>query len=261
MTSFITQLPSAFTDTSLLKLVRDPAIALGTRLLFDFKNGYCNPNPIGNLADAATFVNLVDGAPGATLIAGAQKLINDAATTGGIRAPGVDASGQAISLGITYNLYPTNHSFIALAWVKCPSVALNKAYQTIFSYGVTGSSQSGLFFIDSGADGKSPRVVANNQANVPVYNSVPGFTVDVVHQVGVAWRPGFFDVILDGVVVASFANVNVSLLDMSTSNMSALSNRQSATLYRLLLEDLIVSGRSASQAAAADFSAATGRFS
>lgn len=260
MTSYITHLAGAFSDSTMSKLVRDKAITKGTRLLFDFKSSYSNPNADGTMTLGAPFVNVVDGAPGASIGGSATyAFINNRGTTGGIKAPGAAGNGHVIGLGNTYSLHAGSHSFIALAWVKCPSDAVANSYQSIFQL-IGASNQNTMFSIDTGADGKSPRVVANNQNNAPIFNAIPGFTAGAVHQIGVSWQPGFVDVILDGVVVLSFANVNMTLLDLSSYNMTALTARQSTTLYRLFLEDLSVSGRSPTAAASADFLSASGRF-
>lgn len=260
MTSLITHLEGEFSDTNMDKLVRDKAISKGTRLLFDFKNSYSNPNPDGPLKFGAVFTNLVDGAPGAVIGgADAAALINERRSTGGIRSPASGANGQLINLGKSYSLHATNPSFIALAWVKCPSNAVANAYQGIFK--LQGSSvQNTLFSIDTGFNGRAPRVVANNQNNVPVYEEVPGFTTDAVHQIGVAWRLGFIDVILNGVVVKTITNINQKLLDLSGYDLIAQTARQSTTLHRILLEDLTVAGRTAAQAASADFAAGKGGY-
>ena len=102
---------------------------------------------------------------------------------------------------------------------------------------------------------------AKNQNNTPSYRDIPGFTIDVVHRIGVSWRPGFVDVIYDGKVVLTFGNANSLILDLSTYNMTALTGRQSTTLYRLFFEDLSLSRRSASEAAAADYASAKGLYS
>lgn len=261
MTSLITHLQSKFSDSAMDKLVRDKAVSAGTRLLFDFSNSYSNPNPDGALPYGAAFVNLVDGAPGA-VIGGANgaALVNGRGTSGGIKSPAAGANGQSIVLGNSYSLHEASPSFIALAWVKCPSDAVANSYQGIFQL-LGGGVQNSLFSIDTGANGKTPRVVANNQNNVPVYRDVPGFTPDVVHQVGVSWRPGFVDVILDGAVVLSFPNANAGLLNLSAYNLAALTARQSTTLYRIFFEDLSTAQRSAAAAAAADYSSASNLYS
>lgn len=261
MTSLITQLPGTFGDNSMDKLVRDKAIAKGTRLLFDFKSSYSNPNEKGPLALGATFINMVDGAPHAVIGgSSANAFVNHSDTTGGILAPGAGANGHVIMLGNSYSLHATAPSFIATAWIKCPRDAVASSYQTVFSL-IGANNQNALFAMDTGADGKSPRVNANSHNNVPVFKAVPGFTLDVVHQIGVAWRPGFVDVILDGHVVSTTTNVNTDLLDLSAFTLNALTARQSTSLYRLFLDNLAVSERTVAQAAAADFSAANGRYS
>lgn len=261
MASLITHLQNKFSDSTMDKLVRDRAVSSGTRLLFDFSNSYSNPNPDGALKFGSGFANLVDGAPGAVIGgADAAPLINERGSTGGIRSPASGANGQLINLGRSYSLHATNPSFIALAWVKCPSNAVANAYQGIFK--LQGSSvQNTLFSIDTGFNGRAPRVVANNQNNVPVYEDVPGFTPDAVHQIGVAWRLGFVDVILNGVVVKTITNINQKLLDLSGYDLIAQTARQSTTLHRILLEDLTVARRSVAAAAAADYASAKGRFS
>ncbi|WP_350574940.1 hypothetical protein [Pseudomonas sp. HY2-MNA-CIBAN-0224] len=261
MTSLITHLQNKFSDSAMDKLVRDKAISAGTRLLFDFSNSYSNPNPDGTIPFGAKFVNLVDGAPGAVIGgANAAALVNGRSTSGGIRAPASGANGQTIVFGNTYSLHEASPSFIALAWVKCPSNAVASSYQTVFSL-IGMNNQNALFAMDTGADGKSPRVNANSHNNVPVFKVVPGFTLDVVHQIGVAWRPGFVDVILDGQVVSTTTNVNTDLLDLSAYNLQALTARQSTTLYRVFFEDLSTAKRSAAAAAAADYSSAKGLYS
>ncbi len=262
MTTFIKHLTDTFTDTGMSKLVRDKVIAAGTRLLFDFKDSYCNQNPDGALALGNTFLNMVDGAPSAVIGgSSANAFVNNSDTTGGILAPGAAAVGHIISLGSTYSLHATDPSFIALAWIKCPASAITTANQAIFQL-IGANNQNTLFSMDTGANGKSPRVMANNHNNVPsTYRDIVGFTTDAVHQIGVAWRPGFCDVIFNGAIITTFVNVNADLLDLSAFNMTALTTRQSTTMYRLLLEDLTISGRTVAQAAVADFAAATGRFS
>lgn len=260
MTSYITHLTDAFADTGMGKLVRDKAISAGTRLLFDFKDNYCNPNADGAMVLGAPFLNMVDGAPGAVIGgSSANVFTNNSNTTGGITAPGAAAIGHIISLGNTYSLHATSPSFIATAWIKCPAAAIATSFQSIFQL-IGASNQNTLFSMDTGGDGKSPRVVANNHSNAPTFQAVTGFTTGVVHQIGVAWRPGFYDVIFDGAIVTTFANVNADILDLSAFSMTALTTRQSTTLYRILLEDITLSGRTVAQAAAADFAAATGRF-
>lgn len=261
MTSLITHLQNRFSDSAMDKLVRDKAISAGTRLLFDFSNSYSNSNPDGALAFGAKFVNLVDGAPGA-VIGGvnAAALVNGRGTSGGIKAPASGANGQSVVLGSSYSLHEASPSFIALAWVKCPSDAVASSYQTVFSL-IGTNNQNALFAMDTGPDGKTPRVNANSHNNVPVFKVVPGFTLDVVHQIGVAWRPGFVDVILDGQVVSTTTNVNTDLLDLSAYNLQALTARQSTTLYRVFFEDLSTAKRSAAAAAAADYSSAKGLYS
>ena len=243
------------------KLVRDKAISAGTRLLFDFSNSYSNPNADGALKPGASFANLVDGAPGAVIEGSSSiALLNNRTTTGGIKSPGAASAGQSIVFGKSYSLHATSPSLIATAWVKCPSDAVAVAYQGIFQL-IGTNNQSSLFAFDTGASGKSLRVNANNQNNTPSYRDIPGFTVDVVHQVGASWRPGFVDVIFDGKVIFTFGNANPLLLDLSAYNMTALTGRQSTTLYRLFFEDLSLSRRSASEAAAADFASAKGLYS
>lgn len=257
--SLITHVNKQLTDTDLPRITRDPAIAAGTLLLFDFKSAFCNPNEDGDLVNGDTLNNLVRGAPGAVIDSGSAKLISERTTSGGIRAPGSSSLGQMINFGNSYNLHESNHAFIATAWIKIPSNGYTgNTNQRIF--GRQGSaSNTYMFNMDSGSDNLSPRVVANMQSSTPVHRAIPGFATDEVHQIGVAWTPGTEWMVFDGQLVSSRAHGNATLEDLSEYNIVALFTRQSTTLYRVMLEDVEVSGRTLAQAAAADYAAGSAR--
>lgn len=259
MVSLVTHLIGQFTDTSISPLVSDKAVSRGTRLLFDFSNVYCNPNPVGPLQLGAEFKNLVDGAPTAKISGASTFSLTNNGGARGITAPQSSSNGQIIDLGNSYSLHASSHSFVALVWVKIPSTVTAAQYQSLFQ--LQGSNnQNTMFSIDAGADGKSPRVVANNQNNSPVFTPITGFTTGSVHQIGVAWRPGFVDIILDGAIIATNGNSNPALLDLSAFNTTAMTTRQGTTMYRMLLEDVVLSGRTVAQAVASDYSSAFSKF-
>lgn len=258
--SVIERLNSEFTDAALERMVLDPAIAKGSKFLFDFKNPYCNNLAEGALSSGAELKNLVDGAPSLFAVNSGSPLVNQRTTTGGLKYPNAASTGMSLEGAAGEYIIPPGHSYVATLWLKSPASPLNASAYAPLSTIAGGSVQNTLFSIDSGeATTNIPRANANNQSNSPVYATYSGVVGGSVRQVAIAWRPGFVERYVDGVLQATSGNANANILDHSAFKLISSGSRTNTTIYRMGLEDVTASGRSIAAAVGADFAAGSAR--
>jgi len=268
MSGLIIQLPgTTFTGTGLPKLYRDAIINSGSMFCFDFLDTYCNPNPVGNLANGLTFTNLVTAGPVATVV-------NTGTSNVAMASNGVVFNGSgfgAIDFGTTYDLSGSNNSFLATAWFKTSS-SQNAAYPGVMGLaGNTGSTNQ--YSIDSGPNPGTTATLAHVGVGSTTYSGTPPTTLQ---QVAVFWTPGSMTMFRNGVVVTS-AGAPTTLvatgighegLGVSASILNAFSPFN-GTVYRAWKENITNSATAsgltqlaqATAQIAADYAANSGRFS
>jgi hypothetical protein len=262
MTITVTQkLSSAFTDTSLPKLYRDPILTAGSLFLFDALNSYSNPNADGNIANGATFANLIDGAPGATanlLGSHFQNLTGKA----GIYSDGA-GGGSAIGMGAsTYDLSASNHEFWAWLWFKLPSTGYTTSnYQSPFFYSTSNANTSQWWF-DLGVGGVQPRFsIGEGGTSAMTLTSPTNITPGSIYMLAGHWKAGaLMEMYLNGSLNNSNSSGIPSSLQAGSTAQPSITDNVTGTIYRWGLEDLTVSGASAAAQASAEYNANHTRF-
>ncbi|WCT78681.1 hypothetical protein [Novosphingobium humi] len=265
MVSVIQRLSSAFTDTTLPKLYRDPIMNAGTLALFDFLNAYCNPNPDGALASGATFNNLVEGsAIGATLNASGN--VSNLTGKAGLSLSGA-AGGTAklLTFGAAgaFDDAVLKHHFLYTLWLKTPAASPASGYTPLLSLSPSGAGNgnNAQMWSDTGSDGYTVRFQQGTGSSTT--NSQRAATANnAVAQVGYRMNPGNgeYELFYNG------ASVTGTLTGGPTSPLSAaamtlaIGGGYKGTIYRVGIEDLTVSGLTAAAQVAADYAANSARF-
>jgi len=257
--STIQQVPTAFTDTSLPILYRDPLINAGSLYLFDFTSAYCNPNPDGNLSAGAVFNNLVDGGAAASILSGA--------TAGGFAnltgKAGLSLSGgnnATLDLGAQYDFSTSLHPFVAIIWIKTPTTGFTTGYPKVLSAdGYASAENIEQFSFDMASDGKQPRVGCGNGTTSQALSIPDGQGLGAVSQIAMSWSPGVLSVFYNGALYNSTTTSVPATLAAPTVNVQSR-NAYNGRFYQTYLEDLQVSGLTAASVVAADYAIRSAHF-
>lgn len=272
--SVIERLSTPFTDASLPRLYRDPILNTGSMFLFDFLDGFSNPNGDGNLAAGASFANLVDGAPGATIV-GTTASFASLSGRAGLAIPGATgAAGTAnyVDLGTSYNLAALNHDFLMILWLKTVASGFTTGYPQILVQGPFSNEGNDQVSITMGSDGKTPRgSVANSTGTGASASGASGAGLGAVQQLAMFRAGSTLALSLNNVAVTPQTVIpGTGLYDVSSSGSPStkIGAAYKGTMYRAYKEDLTVSAAAigstpAAQAAAqiaADYAANASRF-
>ncbi|MFP3564679.1 hypothetical protein [Paraburkholderia sp. SIMBA_030] len=243
----------------------DGIMNAGSKLLFDFSNPACNANATGVMSAGALFTNLVTGAPTAAVAAAGNTAFNltNVGANGGISFPGQNTSAGSLGLGSTYDMHVSNDDWLAIMWLKLAAAPANaNAFAPI--WGLQIDSQNCLFNIDTGSDNKSPRIVANQQANSPVPTALgANFTLGSPQQLALSWQKQG-----SGAVVKVFVNnafkfsfgTTATLQDASTHSMGIGGAKMQGSVYMAYMEDLTASGADPAAQVAADYAIRNGAY-
>lgn len=265
----IIQAPVAFTDTTGPKLYRDSIMNPGSMLLFDVASTYSNPLPTGNLTAGQSLINLVDGAPVASVTGTGPAYVNNglngASKHLGISFPGVNGSGEGFTLGSSYDLHATPLAeFMVILWCRVNSVPVAGAsgFQNLLSLAT--NSSNCLFNIDCGTGNTAPRAAVNEQAGTPGAATFTGFALDQVQQIAVAnkfvngARTTYY--YLNGVLVTSQSGGPNSLLDVSAVTIGVGGTKSAGKFYSCYMENLTTSGADPLAQAQLDYAQRVGNF-
>lgn len=258
MPSIIERMTTAITDTTRPKMYRDPVINAGTLALFDFLDGYCNPVADGNIANGAVFKNLVPGgADGAAEINGpGNTFISNAVGKAGLVFSGVGSGViNRINLGLAaaYNLNTSQHEFIFCTWSKEPTTGYSTGEALIA--GKLTAGNNAIYDTNVGAGGISKAYVAGGTLLSPATNAGLGSP----RHVALHWKNGQQRLYVNNVLAAS-AVATTALPDHSAAPLQIGSSYTKMTFYRMLLEDIAVSGADPAAQIAADYARGVGRF-
>jgi hypothetical protein len=286
--TFITKLTSAFSDTTLPRLLSDPLWnEAGGRLLFDSKNLICHPSQATTLTPSTSLNSAGENSWPVTC--GSNNCAYNA-TTGRITTPGgsnqitIENSGAANSG--PYTLFNNaSHNFAMSFWVYVPS-SFTQRYSTYFSKGAgnVGSGNSlAIYFNDLASTIRIARPKSTD-ANISS-NLLDTATLSAgVYRIGVSWQKvagnwarygiigqntalsgnGSVDTFgtgTDGIQLPGagvtwdsylFGNVGFGFPSSSSGGMG---------IYRFYLENLTQSGRTKEQVWDTDWAYANGRFS
>ena len=252
--SIITKLSSAFTDTTLPKLYRDPILTAGSMFLFDLANPFCW-NPANTVADGAVVNNLLDGAPGANLRIPSGTMTYVAGKGFQLSAT---ATFQRIEIDSGTNYFQTNltDDYLIQAWVKYPAtdpgagnvgLIFNKGGSVIYSYGQPGpflASRYPAESINTAYGDITGKFDANTATNTNYNNAAVG-TVPGSHLFGLAKVGTNLQIYKDGALIGSSALLTPALTANSNTMNFGGSTIQSAVqgtiLNRISAEDLTVS--------------------
>lgn len=290
--TLITRLSTAFTDTSLPTLRRDPAISNGTMFLWEPKNQFCYPSQnaliqeaewtsMNNIAfeeyKSATGVDWPQFSNGHSSWASpSNTLYYDAATASVSGDPdGADNRFTGPAFGSSADLFPdATHHYAMSFWVKYTSSPFafdGGNHQRLFD--------SGDFYLWPDSTVKSFALTSTfslqkNSANglqTMSTDSLNNKPINIVNQFGFAWA------VVDGVwkyktvvnnIVLNNGDWQNDVAGTSTDGIVTGASAwvelhpQSVTkFYRILVEDLTISGRTPEQVWAADWARGNGRFS
>jgi hypothetical protein len=268
--SVIDRLSTNFTDTSLPKLYRDTILNSGSRYLFDFLDSYSNPNADGALSAGAVFKNMVDGAPDGEFV-GAAAIANLAGKAG-LSMPGVGSGGSVtsyIDLGVGYDMAALDHDFLDIVWFKTPASGLVTGFPQILVLGAFGGESTLQLSLSGGTDGNTPRFSVANSAGVATTRSAAAGTGGGARaQMAVSRVGNTVTLYVNGAQISTTSAFTGTLY--SAAGQSAkLGAGYKGTIYRVLKEDLTLSGAEAGRTpaaqalaqVAADFAANSARFS
>lgn len=241
------------TDTSIATLPRSPVILPGTEFLFDFTDPYCNPNADGALAHGSAFVNMVDGKPAAVINGAGFSSV--AGRAGLACLAGTPASNSVVELGDNYDHAVDLHPFVRNITFKVPATGYSTdAYVALFQHTDTNNNLAQWIF-DMGPAGLRPRAGVGN-ATGPVGSRQSFMGADIapgaIVHLGLHWAPGQVTLYQNGVAAATVASANINTLINPTQPIKLL-GKMKFTAYKLMGEDLTVSGRTASAAIATDY--------
>jgi len=265
MTSVIHKSPDPYTDPNITKLYRDPLLNKGSRFLFDFLDGYGNPNADGALAPGATFKNLVDGGGDAVLLAGSGGTSGTIAVANAANKAGITSTGQTGNLTSPPLILLGNPQSIGanpallILWIK----TLANSFQggaamddVVSASGAAGTVQWAYsFYLAAGAQTFQPGTRVQGSTLVgPLLPAAPG----AVRQIAMSISGGTVQAFVNGVAAGSATGAANPVGD--TGNPPRLNLGQAGTFYRAYMERLDLSGRTALAAVQADYAANSARF-
>lgn len=269
--TLITRLSTNFTDTTLPKLVKDPAIVEGTRLLVDMKSAGTWPSQASSITTSDQLFSLVDNSWPELGVRGTHTYDS---TRGGLQANAqINAtSGLWLSDTSTGIFNDATHAWAFTFWF----------YRGAATSGTSNLlSDQAVTFKSSGTDGPTTlTIIGADGTDNPYY--LLGASYNVLHRVGFTVYQDSSNVwkrrsVIDNTISAE------SNLSGATNTAGGAGLRASASgttrprvftvpsgftsvptdylFYRTFVEDLTVSGRTYEQAFEADWARGNGRFS
>ena len=246
--SIIIGVDGQYLDSSLPVLQRDAVVRAGSQFVFDMLDDYSNPHGTGALPSGSLLTNLVSGA--ADAVSSGASLQVDA--NGAIVFSGT--SLHRIDLGTTHNT--TADGIVRIAWAKMATNAGNDrgvinlgTGNAVFQYSIesrTGGAEW-VFGVEN-----TTRAVAVNDGSVC--------------QLALSWMPdGTIQAFKNGALLGTIVTAITSLTAYPSQSVRVGVDPQSVgfagTIYRLVGENLSVSGRSALAVVQQDWAENNGRFS
>lgn len=239
MTSIVQVSDTAFTDATLPKLTRSPAITPGTQFRLDFTDAYTLNGLAAGAALTAghTFKNMVDGAANAVTDAGVSSAITVAAGGLGlsVSSPG-DSYAQGMSFPMCeFDMHDAgDHPFmvhlwaaldtsgqVAAPWVAARSGSTNAADVTSPIWGVT----PGPLVLNGGGDGKTATGYIRGYGNAYGANLGSGNFQGSANLFSFSASAAGSAVYKNGVLVASGISIGASIPSMrSHATLTASAN-------------------------------------
>lgn len=246
MTSIIERLSTPMTDTSRVKMYRDPVINKGTVFLLDFTDSYSNPIGDGNVPAGSVFKNMVPGAAdGVAAVAAAGMLVNATGKAGLVYSGIGNGAFTGIDLGTAIGNIGSDE-FIVCTWSKEPTSSPSTSFVPILAKQASGNN--GLFIITGGSAGNAPYVNISTSTVATVSTAGQGSP----RHIGFHFKPGALRLFVNGALVASAAGPT-TLPDYSANPTRFGSSYLKSTIYRGMMEDITVSGADPTAQILADY--------
>jgi len=290
--TLITRLSTAFTDNSLPILRRDSAITNGTIFLWEPKSLFCYPSqdPVIQEAQWTSMKNIAfeeyktstgSDWPAFTnghglWTASSNHLYYDSvsASVSG-DTDGTDNRNSGPAFGSSADMFPDpSHSYLMSFWVKytsSPTAFDGGNHQRLLDAGNSSFYPSGTIKSFALTNSFSLEKVSTNGTQPMSSGALSNKPINAVNQFGFAWA------VVDGTWKYKAVNNNVvtnsgdwqndiagSATDGIITDSSAwveLHPQSVTKFYRIMVEDLTVSGRTPEQVWAADWARSNGRFS
>lgn len=244
--SLIIKIPGVtFTDSTLPKLYRDSLINTGSLYCYDFLDAYTNSLAAGNVANGASFANLVPNKAASTVVNSAAHITNGAS---GLTFTG--GSYAAVDFGTSFNMATAgNHSFLAVIWFKADPT-LDAFYPNLMAFTTNTSGANDQFNFDLGASQSGSLMTLRGTVGDSTLQA-SSVAKATRHQAAVAWTPGKTSLFVDGVLVGSDTTLAGATLvnppagthegiGISSVIASAFAPFK-GTVYRAYKEDLTIS--------------------
>lgn len=267
--TLITRLATSFTDTTLPKLVKDPAIVDGTRLLVDMKSAGTWPSQAGSITTSDALFSLVDNSWPTLGVRGTHTYNS---TRGGLQANGFGDANSGLWLSDTSTgiFDDATHAWAFTFWfyrgaATSGTFTLLKDHAVTFkSLGTSGPTTLNIF----GADGSDNEyfllgsnysilrrvgfTVYQDSSNVWKRRSVTDNSISAESNLAGATAGG------PGLRASASGTTRPRVFPVP-AGFSAVPTDY--LFYRTFVEDLTVSGRTYQQAFDADWARGNGRFS
>jgi hypothetical protein len=235
--TLVIRIPLNFNDPNneIPKIERDSLINRGTKFMHDFGNPYCYPAQVANVPNGTVFTNLVEGAATGVVENAFAGLTLDA--KGGMYMPG----SCHINLGNGYNLATDNHDFLFQMWVRIVAGYSTSAYQPIVSKGTSTQANQTQLYLDTGDNGLKFRIGSASTTQPAVSSEFGPVVLDKPYLISYGREGGYLKTLINKTQIAAFpfagpmANV--------TANWLIGSGPWKGWVYRPMLEDLTVSGK------------------
>jgi hypothetical protein len=264
--TLITKLNSAFTDTTLPKLVKDPVIVDGTRLLVDMKSVGTWPSQATSITTSTPLYNCVDNSwPSLSVLATSTY----SPSRGGVQATGSSTSGLWLSDTSTNIINDATKSWVYTIWFyRGTSATCNIAVDNAFAinsngggpvildlYGASGTANSSyLVGVNYALRVRIGFVVYQDSSFVWKFRSVQDQTISAEASLSGATNTNG-----GAGLRASASGTTRPRVFPALSGYSAVP--ADYLFYRTFAENLSVSGRTYQQALDADWARGNSRFS
>jgi len=263
MSTFFRSVGSNFSNPLIPKLEKDSMINNGTLYVFDFKNN--NSFPLQANAPAGTpIINLVTGGINGSVTSGSSVLNFE---NGGLMFPGNSASVIGFPSDNDFNLSALNPNFYMTIWVKVKSTDFSTSPFTriIGRYSINSNADLFQFAIESGAAGVRPRAIVSTESAAVQVTDAADITKDVVVQLGLSYEGTTVKKYINGGVVATFPLARGTRLGNPTTGTAKSfligGSSWKGVIYRTVLENTTVSGKSCDAQVLADYTKNNTRFS
>ena len=283
--TLITRLSTAFTDATLPKLRRDPAISDGTTLLFEPKNTFCYPSQATSVVPAewATMRNIAQDeykaitgtdwptfSKSSLFSSDGQNTLNYDATDNYLYGSSANVYDGPM-VGSASHLFPDNtHNYCMSFFVWCDPLTDPNHYNIIQCQNTRfASATASEVSFTLGQFSNSSQVTFSKSNGTSRIAPVLDVSRSAVVQIGMAWQVNngvwqyktcVNNVASGWVNDAAGSSANPGIANGSTFACE-IKPGADHRIYRMLVEDMTVSTRTPEEVWAADWARGNGRFS